>query len=238
MTDKQPTRKSYGQYCGLARALDVVGDRWKLLIVRELLIGPRRFGELQAGLPGIATNLLANRLRQMEEDGLVGRSLGDLRAGVRYTLSPRGEGLREGIEALIRWSAPLMVSGRESQVVRPSWLVVALPGLLRARPRHRVHVAVTVCGEELLLTGDPKGIRVTLGRGEAVDAEIIADPEVILGLAAGALSLRSARQRATIRGDASALASVFESTSSAARILRGKTSSARTVRTRLGRQER
>jgi DNA-binding HxlR family transcriptional regulator len=217
----------------------VVGDRWTLLIVRELLTGPRRFGELQAGLPGIATNLLANRLRQMEDSGLLGRSLGEPGMGVRYALSSRGEELREAIEALLRWSVPLMVSGRGDQEVRSSWLVVALPGLLRARPRHRVHVAVTVCGEDLLLTGDTKGIRVTLGRGEAVDAEIVAEPEVILGLAAGALSLRSARQKgATIRGNASALASVFESTSSAARMLRGKTSSARTVRTRLGRQER
>ena len=65
--------KSYGQYCGLARALDVIGDRWVLLIVRELLDGPRRYAELLDGLPGIATNLLVDRLRSMETSGLLAR---------------------------------------------------------------------------------------------------------------------------------------------------------------------
>ena len=65
--------RSYRQYCGLARALDVVGDRWNLLIVRQLLIGPARYGELHAGLPGVATNLLVDRLRDLEDD-LNGRS--------------------------------------------------------------------------------------------------------------------------------------------------------------------
>ena len=63
--------RSYRQYCGLARGLDLIGDRWVLLIVRELLPGPRRYGELLDGLPGIATNLLAERLRSMEDNGLV-----------------------------------------------------------------------------------------------------------------------------------------------------------------------
>src|SRR6202042_2649537 len=65
--------RSYDQYCAVARALDVVGDRWTLLIVRELLIRPSRYGELQDGLPGVATNLLAERLRHLEESGVVTR---------------------------------------------------------------------------------------------------------------------------------------------------------------------
>ena len=65
--------RSYNQYCALARALDVVGERWSLLIVRELLEGPRRFGELLEGLPGIATNLLTERLRSLEEAGVLAR---------------------------------------------------------------------------------------------------------------------------------------------------------------------
>ena len=65
--------RSYRQYCGLARALDVVGDRWTLLVIRELLEGPRRYAELLDGLPGIATNLLAERLRSLEENGIVVR---------------------------------------------------------------------------------------------------------------------------------------------------------------------
>ncbi len=69
--------RDYGQYCGLARALDVVGDRWNLLIVRELLIGPARFGELREGLAGVATNLLTGRLRDLEANGVIERRLSD-----------------------------------------------------------------------------------------------------------------------------------------------------------------
>lgn len=210
----QREQRSYGQYCGLARALDVVGDRWGLLVIRELLLGPRRYGELQAGLPGIASNLLANRLSQMEKDGLVARSLGEPRSGVRYALTPRGEALRETIEALIRWSTPLMVQGRAGQVVRAQWLAVALPALLGARPRRRIRVLLTTCGEDLLLTAGPRGVSVTSGRGEAADAEVIAEPELLLGLAAGRLDLGSAEQLgAAIKGDRPALTSVFHGAS-------------------------
>lgn len=213
MRAEQPNRKSYGQYCGLARALDVVGDRWTLLIVRELLIGPRRFGELQAGLLGIATNLLTSRLRQMEDQGLIIRSLGEPGTGIRYALSSRGQDLRQAIEALLRWSIPLMVSGRNGQEVRASWLAVALPALLLARPRRRVVIQITACGEDLWVIAGRNGIRVALDKTDAiaaVDAEIVAEPEVILGLASGALDLRTARQHgAAIKGNASAIALVF-----------------------------
>ena len=68
-------KRSYGQYCGFARALELVGERWALLIVRDLLIGPKRFGEIQRGLPGIPTNILTARLNELEDSGLVRRRL-------------------------------------------------------------------------------------------------------------------------------------------------------------------
>src|ERR1700738_2173220 len=95
--------RSYRQYCGLARGLDLIGDRWVLLIVRELLLGTRRYGELLDGLPGIATNLLADRLRAMEDNGLVVKGDDD-----RYGLTERGEGLRDVVYAIGRWAYPLM----------------------------------------------------------------------------------------------------------------------------------
>lgn len=78
----------YGQYCGCARALDVVGDRWTLLIVRELLVRPARFSELLDGLPGIATNLLSNRLKALQAEGVVEQRLAD--PGVVYALTRWG----------------------------------------------------------------------------------------------------------------------------------------------------
>src|ERR671932_558804 len=95
--------RRYGQYCGLARALDVLGDRWSLLIVRQLLIAPARYGELLSGLPGVATNLLAERLRQLEAAGVLERRLASEGNSVVYALTPWAPQLREPIEGLIRW---------------------------------------------------------------------------------------------------------------------------------------
>src|SRR5258708_23849870 len=117
--------RRYGQYCGLARALDVIGDRWNLLIVRELLVGPARYGQLLDGLPGVATNLLADRLRDLETAGVIKRQLADQGNAIVYSLTPWGAELREPIEGLIRWSTPLMVRGRDCHVFRAQWHMVA-----------------------------------------------------------------------------------------------------------------
>src|SRR5215468_5066933 len=107
--------KTYGQYCATARALDLVGDRWVLLIVRELLSqGPSRFTDLRAGLPGVATNLLATRLREMEENGIIThRDAAPPVATGLYQLTERGQALRPVIEALADWGLPTMPVARE-----------------------------------------------------------------------------------------------------------------------------
>ena len=98
-------RKSFGQECPVARALDVVGDRWTMLIVRELLGGPARFHDLESGLPGIAKNLLASRLRRLEDDDVVRRvSSGHV---VLYALTEQGARVRPALEQLGFWGAKL-----------------------------------------------------------------------------------------------------------------------------------
>ena len=96
-------RKSYEQICPMAAALDYVGDRWTILILRELLGGPARFQDLKDGLPGIATNLLSDRLRRLESDGIV-RRLEGAGSGL-YALTDSGEGIRTAIEELGMWGA-------------------------------------------------------------------------------------------------------------------------------------
>jgi DNA-binding HxlR family transcriptional regulator len=96
-------RKSYEQVCPMATALDFVGDRWTILILRELLGGPARFQELRNGLPGIATNLLTERLRRMETDGIVRRV--DAGGSGLYALTEAGAGIRIAIEELGMWGA-------------------------------------------------------------------------------------------------------------------------------------
>ncbi len=95
-------RKSYEQFCPMATALDFVGDRWTILVLRELLGGPARFQDLKEGLPGIATNLLTERLRRMEADGIVRRT--DGAAGI-YALTDAGAAIRTAVEELGVWGA-------------------------------------------------------------------------------------------------------------------------------------
>lgn len=101
--DSAYSRKSYEQFCPMATALDFVGDRWTILILRELLGGPARFQDLKDGLPGIAANLLSERLRRMEEDGIV-RKLNVAGSGL-YTLTDAGADIRTAIEELGMWGA-------------------------------------------------------------------------------------------------------------------------------------
>jgi DNA-binding HxlR family transcriptional regulator len=206
---KQKPARSYGQFCGLARALDVVGDRWNLLIVRELLVGPLRYGELVASLGGIATNLLAERLRSLESAGVIERQLGQT-SGVVYALTPWGGELREAVEALIRWSFPLMVSGPGGDPMQPRWLALALEALLRGRTARRpTELGIDAAGLFMTLRLDKDGPHVTLQPDRRPDTILEADPAIVLGLAAGALSYEEVQSQARVHGDPRALTTVL-----------------------------
>lgn len=123
-------RRSYDQFCATARSLDSVGDRWTLLIVRELLAGPRRYTDLHADLPGVSTDVLASRLKDMEQGGLATRRrLPPPAAASVYELTGRGRGLLPVLAALAEWGAPALTERRPTDAVRAHWF--ALP-LLRA----------------------------------------------------------------------------------------------------------
>jgi len=115
-------RRSYDQYCPIARALDTVGERWALLIVRELLEGPRRYTDLHADLPGVSTDVLAGRLKDMERDGLVTRRrLPPPGAAYVYELTGQGRELRPVLDALGVWGAPLLGEPRPTDAIREHW---------------------------------------------------------------------------------------------------------------------
>ncbi|WP_405139481.1 winged helix-turn-helix transcriptional regulator [Nocardia sp. NBC_01388] len=205
--------RSYGQYCGLARSLEVVGDRWNLLIVRQLLIAPARYRDLIDGLPGIATNLLADRLRDLETSGVIERRLASAGSVVEYALTPWGAELRRPIESLIRWSTPLMLRGPEGDSFRPEWLALAVPALLDTRVEVRPSAAIglEIGGPPLQLRSTPSGFAVGPHDGRALDATVRADPACILGLAAGALTLSDARALGLVEidGDESVVRTVL-----------------------------
>jgi DNA-binding HxlR family transcriptional regulator/putative sterol carrier protein len=121
------SRRSYKQYCAMARALDVIGERWTLLVVRELLTGPKRFKDLLGGLPGIGTNLLSGRLKELEGEGLVRRTTLPPPAGSAvYELTERGRELEPVLTGLARWGVGLLGEPRPGETFRPVWAVQAM----------------------------------------------------------------------------------------------------------------
>jgi DNA-binding HxlR family transcriptional regulator len=124
--------RSYGQHCALAKSLDLVGDRWTLLIVRELLDRPRRYRDLLSGLAPIATDMLAGRLRDLERNGLVvKRELPKPASANVYDLTDDGRALEEVINAFARWGRHLLCTRTSSDLVRPEWLARAVRAYVR-----------------------------------------------------------------------------------------------------------
>ena len=131
---------SYEQYCALARALDVVGSRWTLLIVRELRPGPRRFTDLLEGLPGISRKLLTERLRELERDGVITRTeLPPPAARTVYELTDDGLDLATAVMPLVTWGAKRMGARRSDDVFHPRWLAMAMVSLADREAAAGVH---------------------------------------------------------------------------------------------------
>lgn len=126
--------KSYREFCSTAKALDVVGDRWALLVVRELLLGPRRYTDLLDGLPGIGTNVLSTRLRELEQAGVVHRrTLPAPSAATVYELTADGRALRDVVNALARWGARRLTAPEAGDAVKPRWFVLSLASTIEAQ---------------------------------------------------------------------------------------------------------
>ncbi len=120
-------KRTYGQFCGVARALELVGERWALLIIRDLLVGPRRFTDLRRGLPKIPTNILAARLQELEEAGVVRRrALPRPASGVVYELTAHGEELEPIVLGLGGWGAQSLEVPREEEIVTVDSMIMAL----------------------------------------------------------------------------------------------------------------
>jgi DNA-binding HxlR family transcriptional regulator len=189
--------RSYDEYCSLAKSLDVVGDRWTLLIVRELLLrGACRYTDLRNGLPGIATNLLAERLRDLEQAGVVAREEAPPPvATTLFRLTPRGEQLRPALEGLIRWGIPLMTERGPDDAVRSHWIAWALEMMLAdGRPDEPpVTIVLDIGDEPVALETRDGAIRTRLGRTDGADGVLTGDPTPILGLLLGMLDLPGAR---------------------------------------------
>jgi len=119
--------KSYGQRCPLARALDLIGERWTFLVVRELLLGPRRYTDLLDGLPGVGTNILAARLAALQAGGVVTkRELPAPTAVTVYELTDAGRALAPTVRSLSAWGEQHGAPVTEGQAVRPTWVLLSV----------------------------------------------------------------------------------------------------------------
>lgn len=205
--------RSYGQFCGLAKALDVVGDRWSLLIVRELLLqGPSRYSDVLRGLPGIATNLLAERLRQLEDAGVIAREEAPPPiATTLFRLTERGEALLPVLRELGRWGGPLLMDADASDTFHSYWMALPLQ-LYYVDPtpeRPPVKIQLETGDEPVFLETEAGKVRARRGRAAEPDALIRGDPKSVIGVLSGRLDLEAARKAGLeVEGDLAALARV------------------------------
>lgn len=193
--------RSYGQQCAVAKALDVIGDRWSLLIIRELMIRDAcRYTDLREGLPGIATNLLADRLKDLEEAGIILHEAAPPPVATTvFRLTDRGKALEPVIAELGRWGAPLLGQASPKDVFRDYW--VALPMRLYVRDKRPadppLRVGIHAGSEALTLeTVGDGSVRVIQGYPPNPDATLDGSPQAVLKFLTSKIPLSQAKQHA------------------------------------------
>jgi DNA-binding HxlR family transcriptional regulator len=190
--------RSYGQYCSVAKALDVIGDRWTVLVVRELLLqGPCRYTDLKNGLPGIASNLLAERLRELEAAGLIRREEAPPPvATTLFHLTEAGAGLRPVLDALGAWGIRYMIEPADDDEFRSQWFAFPVGLFLTDRDPDGPPLSIELRpgGRPAVIDVSDGQIRLRLGSAGSSPDEPSADlvlagqPRLILGLLGGFLT--------------------------------------------------
>jgi len=204
----------YGQFCPLARAAEVLGHRWNLLIVRELLLGPQRFADLKRRLAGVSPSVLAARLGELESYAVIERRrLPPPAARETYALTPHGEALRPVLRDLARWGLRWMSAPKRGDHVEPDWVQLAAQ-MFAARgptPARAFELRALACGDapeaSFKVTGGPRGTRIA-SSAQPVDASVAAPAALLIGLMSGAARAPelARAKKITVAGNASALA--------------------------------
>jgi DNA-binding HxlR family transcriptional regulator len=201
----------YTQFCALARAAEIIGERWTLLIVRELLLGPARFGDLAARLNGVSPALLTGRLNALVESGVVQRATlpPPFNAQV-YELTEIGRAIQPAIRELIRWGGRFLFPIREDDTFEPDWVLLALDAIARRTPTPACRIGLRVPhpggAAAFVIEGGSEGTRVIKGdlaEGVTIEARF----DVFLQILAKQVSLGSAtaNQQARVEGNPRAL---------------------------------
>jgi DNA-binding HxlR family transcriptional regulator len=202
-------RRSYDQYCAVAKALDVIGERWTLLILRDLVhLGPRRFSDLRDGLPGIGPNLLTERLRHLERAGLIRRRrLPPPSASTVYELTELGAGLERTIIELGRWGGAFMEDRGKDEVFFPSGHISAIRATFRGEETRGIRATYEfqIDGESFHVEIDNGSLVAALGEAQGADLVVVTDVATSIELMQRRLTAREGIRagRVAINGTAS-----------------------------------
>ena len=205
------SKRSYGQYCGLAHALDLIGERWSLLVIRELMTGPKRYKDLLKQLPGIGTNLLAKRLKFLEEKGiLTRRTLPPPASTEAYDLTDFGRQLEPVLIGLARWGYQTIPRPGASTVHFPDWSVLAMKAVFLADRAADVQDDYEYRIDGAVFHARIKDGRLTTGQGSVPYPDFVleTDGPTFLAIVSGELDVQEAQRqsRLTITGDKDAFA--------------------------------
>jgi DNA-binding HxlR family transcriptional regulator len=207
-------RFRYDQFCPLARAAEVLGHRWNLLVVRELLLGPQRFADLKRRLAGISSSVLSERLAELEAYAVIERrELPPPAAREAYALTPHGEALRPILRELAHWGLRWMSAPKRGDHIEPEWVQLAAQMFAAEgpTPARAFELHALACGASppasFKVAGGPGGTRIA-GPTEPVDASVAAPAALLIGLMSGAARARdlARTKQITVAGDAAALA--------------------------------
>jgi len=204
------SRRSYNQFCATAKTLDVVGERWTLLIIRELVTGPKRYKDLLESLPGIGTSLLAARLRHLESAALVRRTELPPPAGSTvYELTESGRDLEPAIMAIARWGLKWALGEpTPDEVFRPGWAVLAMQAAYDERAAANIDETYEFrVGDDVFHARVQDGaVQGRHGPAHEPDLVITATAEAFMQLAAGQATIEQAAKQGRITAAGSRIA--------------------------------
>jgi DNA-binding HxlR family transcriptional regulator len=186
--------RTYADYCGLTHALELVGERWALLVIRELLSGPKRFTDLRRGLPRIPTNVLSARLKQLERDGIVQRGvLPRPASGVAYELTDYGQELKGPVTALLTWGMKTLGEPRPDDTVSAASLIMGMREAFRPEAARGLRAAFEVCFHGCVIHARIDDGALEMAEGPAADPDLTIETESLRALLAGEVGAEAVR---------------------------------------------
>lgn len=213
------SNKTYNQYCAIAHALDTVGERWTLIVVRNLLVGPKRFSDLMRGLPGVSTNILTERLKLLEERGVITtRFLPPPAASTVYQLTERGYALADTLAALARWGSETLGSPDDHLAYVNEGIAFMVLGAFRRdrQPDSMIACSVAVSDPQFSqvfrIEISSAGIRLEESEPDSASAQITIGLDALSRLSSGRAGLRDLIDagEAAIQGEATATRRVID----------------------------